>query len=626
MLAAGALLAAALLVAGAFVAVDSLLVDALLGALVAVLVVPLLPAAVALLADLIVTFIGGFGAMDGAGGPRRSIFARETAGWLSGVLGLPIGNPMSRRTANEYATTPLYTSSLDADEPLVTGEASPEDPQEEGDLSQRRPSMRSLLNAAVHARRSRQSGGASLLSAGSVVDVGDYTAPIVLTPGAGFADEPNPFFCSSSSGAQAPPAVPLPRSQGFQRPRQPSSATASEPGSSDRQPVTVSASSFVAAAQPPPPTADLLGLADGPADGASPPTTAAPATDRSPATDRGPAIDRRYSGARAPRTLGSRTSRSDVSCADSCRSATPEEEAVMHRSLASTDDYSSSSPVLQSLYEMGFEEGLVRTAISDCHGDVVAALERLLSLNERLDSRSGGNTQAGTSPPRPQRDRSAQREEMARLARWAHPESEPRPQATQVPATLVPESEASAAPGSLPVATPVAMAAPGPIAEAVSVPAGAPSELPTPPTLVALVDYFERELGLNGPMLQVVDDACSMLQVPVKGSASLKALRCWESLGSPPDLSRAAPIARPPPVYAQPVEAHPVQFQPVEAQPVAALPFEAHSARQPSERTIAEPWTCSVCTFEHTSPNNMAFLNCEICGSARTEPLDETLL
>jgi len=56
----------------------------------------------------------------------------------------------------------------------------------------------------------------------------------------------------------------------------------------------------------------------------------------------------------------------------------------------------------------------------------------------------------------------------------------------------------------------------------------------SPPSLVSLVGLFERELGLTGPLLHVLDATCTMLEVPQHGSAFEKALRCWHVLGSPP--------------------------------------------------------------------------------------------
>ena len=65
----------------------------------------------------------------------------------------------------------------------------------------------------------------------------------------------------------------------------------------------------------------------------------------------------------------------------------------------------------------------------------------------------------------------------------------------------------------------------------------------TAPSLISLVKMFERELGLTGPMLRVVDEACAMLEVQVSGSAIFRAIQCWEALGSPP-LEELSPAAK----------------------------------------------------------------------------------
>ena len=77
-----------------------------------------------------------------------------------------------------------------------------------------------------------------------------------------------------------------------------------------------------------------------------------------------------YSGARAPRGLPSvsMVPPSPVRIGEVDEGGEGDEEAVS----------------VESLYGMGFAESIVEIALADCRGDTTAALERLLSLSERL--------------------------------------------------------------------------------------------------------------------------------------------------------------------------------------------------------------------------------------------------
>ena len=73
------------------------------------------------------------------------------------------------------------------------------------------------------------------------------------------------------------------------------------------------------------------------------------------------------------------------------------------------------------------------------------------------------------------------------------------------------------------------------------------------PSLISIVKLLERELGLVGPMLRVVNDACTLLEVALEGSMLERALQCWAALGSPhleavsPSVSPAKPVMEAPP-------------------------------------------------------------------------------
>ena len=639
----------------------------------------------------------------------------------------------SRR--NEYTATPLYTTSLDHDA-FLCNEVSTTSPSLDQTAPRRsgsfgKKSLRSVLGKAMPVRRSstgKQRGG--LLAAGSLVDVGDYDVPLVLSPT--LEGGASSSSCTSTScGSHAPQLHPARRSPPERLP-----STASQPSTAARPSVGQSSSAFehlmlirnasvsataatdvepIAVATPPvaaipPPVA--LPPTTLPAEGIAPerrfsgaraPRSIEGGTSRgaTPAAAECPSsVDRRFSGARAPRSLttSSLTTTSTVpttvpttvpatvpATVPTAAAAPASSMGALPPSAPSADETADAlAASIAALFEMGFEDALVRTALADSDGDPAAAFERVLTLNARVSSLppspeaaaththaaagapaaadgGGVDLSAGevgvagaahasqasipiaTAAPRGSCNRSA--DARPPLAEPISPSSVPAPMPAPIAQPVTPgtaTTHSGALPIAQPLASPIAAAASLPVATATPLsPSGAhlPSAAPSPPSLVSLISFFERELGLSGPMLQVVDGACAMLEVRARGSAIHRAVLCWQALGAPPlaevPAASAAAVCNtasmPCPVVAQPVDAQVITATAVAtaaaAQPVesgagaagpAGPPRSGAGGRRPAGPN-AQPWACSVCTFEHASASNMSFLTCELCGSPRPD-------
>jgi len=219
---------------------------------------------------------------------------------------------------------------------------------------------------------------------------------------------------------------------------------------------------------------------------------------------------------------------------------------------------------VEMLYQMGFNEAQVDRVLHECNFDAAVALERLLGGDEAVSS--------------------------------------PRPGA-------LPQATPMAVP--TPVAVPTPMAAPmAVLAPVTGVRESGGVDGPTSPSLNALVSLFKHEFGLEGAMMGVVDDACTLLDVPKQGGALEKATRCWHAMGSPrldkeedDGVSAAVPL---------PI-AVPLSDVPPEQQAAAVARVTVASGGSGG----GGPWECTACTFRHETLANMGFLTCEICGAAQ---------
>ena len=446
----------------------------------------------------------------------------------------------------------------------------------------RSSSLRSVFTVAMKRNGKAKADEATLLTAGTVFDIADYSAPMCVVPS------------SVPSGADGAAGHTMPTPDGA-------------PQASNVPPERRFSG---ARAQRTPP--------GGPSEG-----DAAPSMTPTLAGTASTSMSRRFSGARAPRSLDPQAVQ-----ASEAQAAAP---AAPHPPPQLTAD---------SLLEMGFGDARVRAALARSGGDPVAALDWLLSglgipIDEPLDS-------VGSSS-------------VASASHSADPACVPTavftpvgvplggPAAAVVPlAAATPSASSTAAASSSTTAASSSAAAASSsttdsAAEVAPTAGDAPSTADTPP-LVELVTLFERQLGLSGPLFHVVDEACGMLGVPRRGSAIHKASLCWRALGSPEAPLGAAGTSAGTSGASDPVIARPVgesevavanaaDGPPPDAQPAAASSVSSagsraaggvRAARGPSQRAVAiAPWTCAVCTFEHSSPSNIGFLSCEVCETPR---------
>ena len=130
------------------------------------------------------------------------------------------------------------------------------------------------------------------------------------------------------------------------------------------------------------------------------------------------------------------------------------------------------------------------------------------------------------------------------------------------------------------------------------------SDSAPPPRLSQLISLFKSEFGLEGGMMSVLEDACTLLDVPNRGAAIERAAQCWRELGSPAVPEDAGqPMAEPASTSMSPqtdaAADHGADVTVAVALPVGLLPPTQLPPQQPVGATsmaTALPLACALPT------------------------------